>query len=88
MKRVDYFYHSVSSQGWRVQWESVVRILGAMALTDATSVLTKTDIEDPMERIFHALVLPDGVGETYGITGQRDQEIALLDRDRPAHVAL
>jgi hypothetical protein len=54
-------------------------ILCAMALTDATVVFAKADIEDPMERIFHAPVLPDGLGKTDGIPGQRGQEIALLD---------
>jgi hypothetical protein len=63
-------------------------ILGAMALTDATVVCAKADIEHPMERIFHAPVLPDGLGETDRITGKRGQDIALLDRDRPAHFAL
>src|SRR5215470_14406135 len=59
-----------------------------MALTDATIVLTKTDIEDPMERIFHAPGLPDGLSELGGITGQRSQEHALLDRYLPAHFAV
>ena len=63
-------------------------ILGAMALTNAAIVFTNADIEDPMERIFHAPVFPHGLGETGGITGQRGQEKALLDRDRTAHFAV
>jgi hypothetical protein len=41
-----------------------------------------------MERIFHAPVFSHGLGETDGITGQRGQEKALLDRDRTTHFAV
>ena len=57
-------------------------ILGAMALTDAAVVFAKADIEDPMECIFHTPVLSDSLSEPNGITGQRGQKHALLDRDR------
>ena len=63
-------------------------ILCAMALANATVVFAKADLEDPMERIFHAPVFPYGLGKTHGITGQRGQEQALLDRDLPAHFAM
>src|SRR5215467_913781 len=59
-----------------------------MALTDATIVFAKTDLEDPMEGIFHPPVLPDGLSELDGITGQRGQKHALLDRHLPAHFAV
>jgi len=63
-------------------------ILCAMAPTDTTVVLAKADIKDPMERMFHAPVLPDGLSKTDGITGQRGQEKSLFKRDHPGHVAL
>ena len=56
-----------------------------MALAHATIVLTKADIEDPMERIFYAPVVSHSLSEADGITGQRGQETSLLDRDRIAH---
>ena len=59
-----------------------------MALTDATLVFPKADIKDPMERIFHAPVLPYRLGETDDSTGKRGQEHALLARDYPALFAV
>lgn len=52
-----------------------------MVFANTTIIFTKAHIEHPMERIFHAPVLPHGLGETHRITGKRGQEIALLDRD-------
>jgi hypothetical protein len=63
-------------------------ILCAIALANATVVFPKADIEHPMERIFHAPVFSHGLGETDGITGQRGQEKALLDRDLTSHIAV
>ena len=45
-------------------------ILCAIALANATIVLTEADIEYPMEGIFHAPVFPHSVSETDSITGQ------------------
>jgi hypothetical protein len=59
-----------------------------MTLANATIVLTKADIEDPMERIFHTPVFPHSLCKTDGITGKRGQEKSLLDRDRTAHFAV
>jgi hypothetical protein len=63
-------------------------ILCAVLLANATIVFTKADIEDPLERICHAPVLPHSLGETDRITGQRGQEQSLLDRSLTAHVAV
>jgi hypothetical protein len=46
------------------------QILGAMALANAPIGFTKADSEAPLERVFHAPVLPHGLGKTHGIPGQ------------------
>jgi hypothetical protein len=58
-----------------------------MALAHATSVLTKADRADPLERIAHAPGGPHSVSETDGSTGPRGQATARRARDRPAYVA-
>ena len=59
-----------------------------MALMDTTLVFAKADIEAPMEGIFHTPVLPNGLSELDGITGQRGQKHARLDRDLLAYFAV
>jgi hypothetical protein len=63
-------------------------MLCAMALAHAALVFPKADLAPPLERLFHAPVVPDGVGKPDGITGQGGQAPALLERDRPAHFAV
>jgi hypothetical protein len=41
-----------------------------------------------MERVFYTPVFPHSLGEPDGITGQRGQEKALLDRDCTTYVAV
>lgn len=59
-----------------------------MALAHATSVLTQAAIAYPMERLCPAPGFPHRVSAPDGITGERGQAPARLDRDRPAHVAV
>ena len=60
--------------GLKAIWRSTAIVLRAIIVTNATVIFPEAHIEHPMERNFHAPVLPDSCRKTGRVTRQRCEE--------------
>src|SRR6266704_649984 len=59
--------------------------LRSLVFANPTGILIKGDIEDPMEGVLDAPVLPYRLGEPHALRWQGSQKIPRLDLDRVPH---